>query len=330
MARRILNSMKHSTFPILMLVLWGAVGCGKLRDGVVREIDFPEHEPQIALTFMARPGADTLVARAQASAGILDSVGSKRIEEAIFTLTHASGVTVTWGGSEDWVNGLGHVLTDPEITDGWWTLHAEAPNFEPVTATQLLPPRIDSVGTYAYGYAASLEDSFVEVDPAGWTYVSRTIELTLDLPDRVDAEDHFLVRAQKTFNWQDEGSEEAFGGYVVLNPQVDDDPRIVWNQLCSGYLLQDIASVEALTGLPFQVFQEAWGPDSAAVLGEPLVLEVCAISPEMALYYERLDMISNPSGGPLFTEPVLAYSNVSSGYGCFGLYTSSTLPLTFD
>ena len=322
--------MKHLSF-LLVLVL-GITGCGKLSEGVVRDIDFPEHDPQIAVTFMARPVADTLVARAHSSAGILDSIGSKRIKEAVYTLEDASGTSITWGGEADWVQGLGHVLTDVNLADGNWTLTVEAPEFETVTAAQVMPPRIDSTGGYAYTYTAALEDEFVDEDEFGYTYLTRTIDLSLTLPDRVDAADYFLVRAQKTFNWEDfEEEEEAeFGGYVVLNPRVEDDPRIVWNQLCGGYIIQDIDAVEALNGLPFQLFQEAWGPDFEGVSAEPVVLEVCAISAEMAQYYERLDLIDNPSGGPLFTEPVLAYSNVSSGYGCFGLYTSSTLPLTFE
>ena len=260
--------------------------------------------------------------------GILDSIGSKRIKEAVYTLEEASGTSITWGGEADWVQGLGHVLTDVDLPDGNWTLTVEAPAFETVTAAQVMPPRIDSTGSYAYAYTATLEDEFVDEDEYGNTYLTRTIDLSLTLPDRVDAADYFLVRAQKTFSWEDfEEEEEAeFGGYVVLNPRVEDDPRIVWNQLCGGYLIQDIDAVEALNGLPFQLFQEAWGPDFEGVSAEPVVLEVCAISAEMAQYYERLDLIDNPSGGPLFTEPVLAYSNVSSGYGCFGLYTNSTLP----
>ena len=319
-------------FLLLLVLALGFTGCGKLSEGVVRDIAFPEHDPQIAVTFMARPVADTLVARAHSSAGILDSIGSKRIKEAVYTLEEASGTSITWGGEADWVQGLGHVLTDVELADGNWTLTVEAPEFKTVTASQVMPPRIDSTGNYAYSYTAVLEDEFVDEDEFGYTYLTRTIDLSLTLPDRTDAADYFLIRAQKTFNWEDfEEEEEAeFGGYVVLNPRVEDDPRIVWNQLCGGYLIQDIDAVEALNGLPFQLFQEAWGPELEGVSAEPVVLEVCAISAEMAQYYERLDLIDNPSGGPLFTEPVLAYSNVSSGYGCFGLYTSSTLSLSFE
>lgn len=323
--------MKQLLF--LLALILGTTGCDKLSEGVVRDIDFPEHDPQIAVTFMARPIADTLVARAHSSAGILDSIGSKRIKEAVYTLENAAGNSIAWGGEADWVQGLGHVLTDVELEDGNWTLTVEAPEFETVTAAQVMPPRIDSMGSYAYAYTAIVEDEFLEEDESEGAYVSRTIDFTLTLPDRSDAADYFLIRARKSFNWDDfeeEEEEMEYGGYVVLNSRVEDDPRTGWNQPCRGYLIQDINAVEALNSLPFELYQEAWGPDLEAISAEPIVLEVCAISAEMARYYERLDLINNPSGGPLFTEPVLAYSNVSSGYGCFGLYTSSTLSLSFE
>jgi len=322
--------MKQLLF--LLALILGTTGCDKLSEGVVRDIAFPEHDPQIAVTFMARPVADSLVARAHSSAGILDSIGSKRIKEAVYTLEHAAGNSITWGGEADWVQGLGHVLTDVDLADGSWTLTVEAPEFEAVTATQVMPPRIDSTGSYAYTYTAALEDELVEDYEFGYAYLTRTIDFSLTLPDRADAADYFLVRVEKSFNWDyfEEEEEAEYGGYVVLNPRVEDDPRIVWNQLCRGYLIQDIDAVEALNNLPFEIYQEVWGPELEDISAEPIVLEVCAISTEMAQYYERLDMIDNPSGGPLFTEPVLAYSNVSSGYGCFGLYTSSALPLSFE
>ena len=322
--------MKQLLF--LLALILGTTGCDKLSEGVVRDIAFPEHDPQIAVTFMARPVADSLVARAHSSAGILDSIGSKRIKEAVYTLEHAAGNSITWGGEADWVQGLGHVLTDVDLADGNWTLTVEAPEFETVTATQVMPPRIDSTGSYAYAYTAALEDELVEEYEFGYAYLTRTIDFSLTLPDRADAGDYFLVRVEKSFNWDyfEEEEEAEYGGYVVLNPRVEDDPRIVWNQPCRGYLIQDIDAVEALNNLPFEIYQEVWGPELEDISVEPIVLEVCAISAEMAQYYRRLDLIDNPSGGPLFTEPVLAYSNVSSGYGCFGLYTSSTLILSFE
>lgn len=79
--------------------------CERLGNGVVQEIEFPTHIPQLAVTLISKPTTDTLVARARTSAGILDTAGSKRLKNALFTLTHESGTSLTWGGQSDWVGG---------------------------------------------------------------------------------------------------------------------------------------------------------------------------------------------------------------------------------
>jgi len=317
-------------FLLTATTLAVAGSCGKLSEGVVRDIAFPEHDPQIAVTFMARPDADTLVARAMSSAAILDTAGSQKIKDAVFTLTHSNGTSITWGDQADWVNGLGHVLTDAELAAGTWRLDVEAPGFEAVTAEQVMPPVIDSVGDYAYSWVSELVDSYEGEDPVEGAYLSRTIDFTLTLPDRLGEADYFIVRSQIKPEWEELDEGEYSGGYAILTSQIDDDPRMTFNQTAGGFLFQDIGDLEALTSLAFRVFQELWGPDLDALIEVPVVIEVAAVSPEMALYYERLDLINNPSGGPLFTEPILAFSNVSSGYGCFGLYTSSELELSVD
>ena len=323
--------MNVNRIILLLFALVGVLsGCGKLSDGVVRDIAFPEHDPQIAVTFMARPNADTLVARAMSSAAILDTAGSQKIKDAVFTLTHPSGVSITWGDQADWVSGLGHVLTDAELPAGTWQLDVEAPGYDAVTAEQVMPPAIDSVGEYAYNWTSELVDSYQGEDPVEGAYLSRTIDFQLTLPDRVGESDHFLIRAQIKPEWNEDEGEPFSGGYAILTTQIEDDPRMVYNETMGGYLLQDVGDLEALTSLPFRVFQEAWGDELAVLLAAPVMIEIAAVSPEMALYYERMDLINNPSGGPLFTEPILAYSNVSSGYGCFGLYTSSELALTVE
>jgi hypothetical protein len=56
---------------------------------------------------------------------------------------------------------------------------------------------------------------------------------------------------------------------------------------------------------------EKWAPISIRVRVESL-------SEELANFYLSVD--SHLSGGPdIFAEPTLIYSNVSSGFGCFGL-----------
>ena len=86
------------------------------------------------------------------------------------------------------------------------------------------------------------------------------------------------------------------------------------------------AGTQALESLPFEVQQEIWGEDLEEALESGPRLELVALSPEMVLFYRRLDEVRN-GGGLFFSEPILAYSNVSSGYGCFGLYTSTAIDL---
>ena len=145
--------MNRKNLPSLLLFACVALlfsGCERLGNGVVQEIDFPTHTPQLAVTLISRPTTDTLVARAHTSAGILDTTGSKRLKTALFTLTHEDGASYTWGGQTDWENGIGHVLPNVELAAGLWTLQCEEEAFETATATQLVPPQIDSLGDYAY------------------------------------------------------------------------------------------------------------------------------------------------------------------------------------
>jgi len=323
MAHRILNPFRLHSIGFALLAC--TVGCGKLSEGVVREIQFPEHDPELAVTFLARPQADSLVARTHSSAGILDTVGSKRVKEAVYTLIHESGTSVTWGGQQDWVSGRGHVLTDVDLALGTWTLTVEAPGFEAAIAEQTFPPVIDSIGEYAYSAEWTLVDSVLEVEP-GWAWGNRQYELSLSLPDRPGVDDHFLLRPQWGSKWHGEGGWET-GNHVYLDAAIEDDPRLTYNESLRGYLIQDVPGAQALEAIPFEVFQEAWGDDPVALFEEPAIHELVALTPEMALFYRRLDQVENPSGGPFFSEPILAYSNVSSGYGCFGLYTSTEITM---
>ena len=152
--------MNRKNLPSLLLFACVALlfsGCERLGNGVVQEIDFPTHTPQLAVTLISRPTTDTLVARAHTSAGILDTTGSKRLKTALFTLTHEDGASYTWGGQTDWENGIGHVLPNVELAAGLWTLQCEEEAFETATATQMVPPQIDSLGDYAYAMVTTSE-----------------------------------------------------------------------------------------------------------------------------------------------------------------------------
>lgn len=305
------------------------IGCERLGNGVVQEIDFPTHTPQLAVTLISRPTTDTLVARAHTSAGILDTTGSKRLKNALFTLTHEGGTSYTWGGQTDWVNGIGHVLPNVELGSGSWTLQCEDDAFETATATQMVPPQIDSLGDYAYAMTTALNSMDVDEYSDGEVtkyFLSRSWTLELTLPDRPSSRDFFILKAQQT-NEGEEEEEEFWENSTWVSPDIEDDTRIEYNSLADGLIIEDVSDANSLNSLRFEVDQYSSGEDLEALLANRATLELAALSPELYEYYRTLELIANPSGGPLFTEPLLAYSNISSGFGCFGLYTSCVISL---
>ena len=69
--------------------------------------------------------------------------------------------------------------------------------------------------------------------------------------------------------------------------------------------MEDISDANSLNALRFEVNQWLSGSNLDTLMAEPARLELAALSPELAEYYRTLELISNPSGGPLFTEPLI-------------------------
>lgn len=318
----------HTLWIGLMGLILLNTGCDRLSQGVVQEIEFPEHEPRLAVTMLCNWDADTLVARAQSSAGILDSVGSQKQKEALFTLSHTGGASHTWGGTDDWENGIGHVLVNPGLEEGDWTLTVEAPGFDPATALQSTPPRIDTLlgSDYRMTYALSWQEPEIETYPGeDKVHVEQIVEIELSLPHRLDAQDFFLLRPVTSANGNEEEAEEYAS--IRVNREFDQDPRAERLEIIEGLLIQEVTGTAGLESIHIELNVEYYGPSIEAYQALNKSFEVVAITPEMAAFYTSIENNLNPSGFSLFSEPLLAYTNVSSGYGCFGIYRSIVLPL---
>ena len=303
-----------------------SAGCDRISQGVVQEIEFPEHEPRLAVSMLCNWDADTLVARAQSSAGILDADGSQRQKETLFTLSQSNGASFTWGGAADWQNGIGHVFENPGLEEGEWTLTAEAPGFESATGFQSTPPRIDTLNGASYPVTFIFTPLEPEVDlwpEEDKIFVRQIIEIELTLPTRDDAQDFFLL--QPTIDTNAVSIEEYAA--IRVNREFDQDPRAERLSLIDGLLVQEVAGSIGLESITLELEVEYYGETLEDYEALSKSLQVVAITPEMAAYYVSLENIRNPSGFSLFSEPLLAYTNMSSGYGCFGIYRSLALPL---
>ena len=314
----------------LWIGLYGLIilsaGCDRISQGVVQEIEFPEHEPRLAVSMLCNWDADTLVARAQSSAGILDADGSQRQKETLFTLSQSNGASFTWGGAADWQNGIGHVFENPGLEEGEWTLTAEAPGFESATGFQSTPPRIDTLNGASYPVTFIFTPLEPEVDlwpEEDKIFVRQIIEIELTLPTRDDAQDFFLL--QPTIDTNAVSIEEYAA--IRVNREFDQDPRAERLSLIDGLLVQEVAGSIGLESITLELEVEYYGETLQGYEALSKSLQVVAITPEMAAYYVSLENIRNPSGFSLFSEPLLAYTNMSSGYGCFGVYRVFALPL---
>jgi hypothetical protein len=114
---------------------------------------------------------------------------------------------------------------------------------------------------------------------------------------------------------------------IRVNREFDQDPRAERLSLIDGLLVQEVAGSIGLESITLELEVEYYGETLQGYEALSKSLQVVAITPEMAAYYVSLENIRNPSGFSLFSEPLLAYTNMSSGYGCFGVYRVFALPL---
>ncbi len=316
---------------IIPLILIGSAlalaGCERLSNGMIQDIEFPDHEPKLAVTMISRWDADTLVARTQSSAGILDTIGSEKQKNALMTLTHSNGASHTWGGVDDWEGGIGHVFLNPGSEWGTWTLDVECPGFESTRAEQTIPPLWDTIaGDYIMSYTKDIQDPTTEefnFDGTPYYLIEQTIGIALDLPDRGDVSDQFLMRLQV----MDQTNTQEKEVYALFNRDFNQDPRTSYLSIISGLLIQESTETLGMEFIDLEVRLEFFSETEDGLEDVSIQLEVAAVTPELAQFYTSIDAIRDPQGIGLFSEPLLAYSNMSSGYGCFGTYTSLGIPL---
>ena len=96
-------------FPFLTRTAWAVAACAltltscdKLVNGVVNEVEFPEHEPRLAFTMFLAPGDTVVEATIYSSAGILDSAGSQALRWATLKVSQ-DGQTLFEGDSSHWM-----------------------------------------------------------------------------------------------------------------------------------------------------------------------------------------------------------------------------------
>ena len=309
--------MKNNfTLLIALIAAISFVSCDRFADGVVHEVAFPEHTPRLAVTVIAGDSDSQLVAQVTSTASVLDSAGPQPVAGAVISLSLGENALLYTLGEEDFADFAYKLNLDDAFGhfDGTMTLNVDAPGFDPVSATNMMPPIPEVAFTYEY-----------RGDTTNSPWIGELIQdvYTLDLANHADVDDSYLIYVDALFI-------DAFTldtlGWEQVRLRTQNDQRITEEPITGGLIVSDKNATGWSNGLADIIFfsksfdvDKQWSPVA-------LRLRVQALSPELAKFYESAgDYLSG--GFDLFAEPSLMYSNISSGFGCFGLSSQTIVEI---
>ena len=304
------NTSSYSPLLLAFLLVLTLTSCDKFSEGVIQEIPFPDHIPELTATLIVNDQDDKIFAQISSSASVLDTEGPQPVQGAVVTLTDEAGQTLYALSESDFDDSV-YILDLASTfgtTSGLTTLTVDAPGFEQITATNTMPSK--PLFDVNYEYQGDSTSS-------PWEGPSIQDVYTIDFDNNLGVKKNYLIHIDALYQDIDTGNQE----WLAMRFQTRTDPRITRLTSLdesSVIMVSDESSSSAVSALhDVQILTKStpedskWAPISTRVRVESL-------SPELASYYLSVD--SYLSGGPdFFAEPSLMYSNVSSGFGCFGL-----------
>jgi hypothetical protein len=304
------NTSSYSPLLLAFLLVLTITSCEKFEEGVIQEIPFPDHTPELTATLIVNDQDDKIFAQISSSASVLDTEGPQPVQGAVVTLTDEAGQTLYALSESDFDDSV-YILDLASTfgtTTGMTTLTVDAPGFEQITATNTMPSK--PLFDVNYEYQGDSTSS-------PWEGPSIQDVYTIDFDNNLGVKKNYLIHIDALYQDIDTGNQE----WLAMRFQTRTDPRITRLTSLdesSVIMVSDESSSSAVSALhDVQILTKStpedseWAPISTRVRVESL-------SPELASYYLSVD--SYLSGGPdFFAEPSLLYSNVSSGFGCFGL-----------
>ena len=304
------NTSSYSPLLLAFLLVLTITSCEKFEEGVIQEIPFPDHIPELTATLIVNDQDDKIIAQISSSASVLDTEGPQPVQGAVVTLTDEAGQTIYALSESDFDDSVYTLALGSNFgtTSGLTTLTVDAPGFEQITATNTMPSK--PLFDVSYEYQGDSTSS-------PWGGPSIQDVYTIDFDNNLGVNKNYLIHIDGLYLDVDTGTQE----WLAMRFQTRTDPRITRLTSLdesSVIMVSDESSSSAVSALhDVQILTKStpedskWAPISTRVRVESL-------SPELASYYLSVD--SYLSGGPdFFAEPSLLYSNVSSGFGCFGL-----------
>ncbi len=293
--------------------------CEKLQEGVVNVIEFPEHEPRLAVTMFVSPGDTVVYATVYQSAGVTDTSGSVPLKHAAVALMQGSTVLVqgdstNWADPDPWNSWYSGPLMKINLDEPLGIQHGAlalvvdaSPTFEPLVVTEEVPE--EPVFDYVFeAYADSVDE--------GWGYVYYNHRVTLDFENRPGVRDDYMISVEV---------KEVFEGaqwYNMANPAFP-DPRMEYNSGCACLLATD--SGEDNVSLANLVLESYAGSSDYPIEGE-MRIRVRRPTAALANHFRSVDAYYGALDNP-FAEPTSIQGNIPDGFGIFGVTTEVVVPL---
>ena len=284
---------------IFLLLFPAAVFLTSCVDGVVRNIDLPPHESQLAASLFLDSRDSNISAIVSSSKGIYDTGQSKSVFNAECVL-NVGTTTYNWSTMDQYER-YTELLPDRfgAPTDSL-VFTVNHPDFTSVSGTQVFPS--DPQVSLELNYGATQ------------LYGEISDELIVTLEDIPGVNQHYIVSIDVHFRTALTGQDTSVYYDLYWETDYPNSTPLYGNE---------IALLLSEEGLDRNIkFSAATGvnPIDFAMLHEYRV-KVSALSEEMYLFYKSYAAYENANGNP-FAEPVVLYSNMSNNMGCFGVSTT--------
>tara|TARA_B100001564_G_scaffold358190_1_gene376191 strand:+ start:91 stop:1098 length:1008 start_codon:yes stop_codon:yes gene_type:complete len=319
-------------FILISLLGISLLGCN---NSITNEINLPDHVPQISATVIIEQGAMEFSALVSASSSLDSDVGPYLIDDAVISLMS--------GGNNLYILDSNHfnsrlslyvssfpssgsttssINTLIDIPDGQIDLIVSSPNYDEVYSTTYMPERPNPTIIYT---------PEIEVNSENEASINITDQIDISFINNLDLDESFLIHMNAYF--LDVESQEIIEERMWLSSQ---DPRVRELNIFSNYtgtaivdtldsgnngsysLISDESVSTISNGLENITFfiDRIEKPDY--YIFQYMICSISSLSPSLAEHYHSVDSYLNQSDSP-FAEPDLMFSNVSSGFGCFGM-----------
>ena len=287
--------------------------CEKWTEGMTNEIDIPPIDPSIAATLIVAEQDEEIIVEVSTNVNLNDSI--QYISDAVIQLTDESGNVIHSLSSEHFEENRYHIHLDEEfgISEGEITLSIDAPELESITSTATMPvtPNVE------------LEFSLASDTMQLWDEVILD-RYTINLQNDINRQENYMIYIEQKYydDWKEEWTDWE-RSWLFETAAVDPRQEFLYAFGSVALVSDETVSTDpqGLNNIQLLAFSD---PELEDVERRVIVESV---SVGLKKFYQSLDEYEMWSIDDLFAEPNLIYSNVSSGFGCFGMYSSATIEI---